>query len=286
MSIGATPSPTMASCPACGAENRNTARFCRSCGGRLPQKPKRRCNSCETENRRGARYCRTCGTQLGDAEIASSPFSAAVEVARAEVPTPEFGDSDVHQRRTWKAHSIAAWRKPRVAVIASGLALACAAGVTFVMLGHPFASHPITQFATRLVRVRSAATASSPDVLGELRRGESIAGTWVTGQDGRTKWLKIKWGPKDDAYVWSRNLSSLPRPGLSMSLPIQPTTVMTSSVRGEPDPTAAVIGTIAAGTVVQVVGTTPDRWAEIDLAGGGVGYVPAEVVQAAPPAGD
>ena len=47
-------------CGRCGLTNRDTDRFCTSCGGELASL----CPTCGAENRAGARFCGGCGTQL------------------------------------------------------------------------------------------------------------------------------------------------------------------------------------------------------------------------------
>ena len=48
-------------CSACGHDNRETAAFCESCGGRLGST----CPRCSTELRPGARFCDGCGQAVG-----------------------------------------------------------------------------------------------------------------------------------------------------------------------------------------------------------------------------
>ncbi|MEK6278642.1 MAG: zinc-ribbon domain-containing protein, partial [Actinomycetota bacterium] len=47
-------------CPSCGTENPERARFCMSCGTALEP----RCPSCGAENPPGAKFCIECGTVL------------------------------------------------------------------------------------------------------------------------------------------------------------------------------------------------------------------------------
>lgn len=60
-------------CAKCGAENRDTAKFCDGCGTPIEAK----CASCGTLNRAGARFCDGCGTAL------SSQPPGSVKSARA-----------------------------------------------------------------------------------------------------------------------------------------------------------------------------------------------------------
>ena len=71
-------------CPQCRHENRESARFCEQCGGRLP----RRCAACGTELRATARFCDECGQPvLAPAE----PVRAAAAAATAPASAPAAG---------------------------------------------------------------------------------------------------------------------------------------------------------------------------------------------------
>src|SRR3982751_4854070 len=49
-------------CQSCGHSNRAAARFCESCGAKLPPL----CPHCGTEVRFGARFCALCGNSLAE----------------------------------------------------------------------------------------------------------------------------------------------------------------------------------------------------------------------------
>ena len=49
-------------CQSCGHSNRAAARFCESCGAKLPPL----CPHCGTEVRSGARFCDMCGNSLAE----------------------------------------------------------------------------------------------------------------------------------------------------------------------------------------------------------------------------
>jgi len=65
-------------CPACHAENRESAKFCNHCGVTLEQA----CPACETTNPFGSRFCDACGQPL-DAKL---PSGHAV-LARLSAPS-------------------------------------------------------------------------------------------------------------------------------------------------------------------------------------------------------
>jgi serine/threonine-protein kinase len=58
----------MSTCPACGAANRDTALFCRSCSRRLPSG--RRCPSCNRVNPADAQFCNRCSYSFGGTKAA------------------------------------------------------------------------------------------------------------------------------------------------------------------------------------------------------------------------
>ena len=57
-------------CPTCGAENRDTARFCIQCGATTT--PELICPACRTPNPDNARFCLQCGTPIRGATPAAS----------------------------------------------------------------------------------------------------------------------------------------------------------------------------------------------------------------------
>jgi class 3 adenylate cyclase/tetratricopeptide (TPR) repeat protein len=56
-------------CPACGAENRDTARFCGECAA--PLAPEVACPSCGSANPPGRKFCDECGAPLGVSGVGS-----------------------------------------------------------------------------------------------------------------------------------------------------------------------------------------------------------------------
>ena len=84
-------------CPACGLDNRDSARFCKACGHPLeaaaqepePSQAERRdvCPSCGAPTRPNARFCRRCGADL-PADAPTSPAPAGTtDRAPAQAPT-------------------------------------------------------------------------------------------------------------------------------------------------------------------------------------------------------
>jgi class 3 adenylate cyclase len=74
-------------CSKCGAENRETAKFCDGCGAPMEAQ----CVSCGTLNRAGARFCDGCGTALSSQRPSSVKSTHAPE-DRVRV-TPEQADA-------------------------------------------------------------------------------------------------------------------------------------------------------------------------------------------------
>jgi uncharacterized protein YgiM (DUF1202 family) len=163
-----------------------------------------------------------------------------------------------------------------VALIVMGL-------IAFFVLRHRAApAAPVTEFATRLVRVRSATEVAGSSILGDLQRGDTVTGTWVTAADGQTRWLKIRWGSQGDGYVWSRNLSDRPRPILTSFGAGAQVAQAGSLVYPEPDIHTAPLQNLAPGDIATTIGATSDGWTEVALKGGGVGYVRADAFQTPP----
>ena len=60
-------------CTTCGAENRETAKFCAGCGVSL----QRACAVCAHPLARGARFCDECGAAVGEPAADGSPDASA-----------------------------------------------------------------------------------------------------------------------------------------------------------------------------------------------------------------
>jgi class 3 adenylate cyclase len=73
-------------CSKCGADNRNTARFCDKCGTQFPP----RCPSCGGLNRSDARFCDSCGAAL----VASQPAAGGLTTSTAIQVGIESGASE------------------------------------------------------------------------------------------------------------------------------------------------------------------------------------------------
>ncbi len=82
--------PLMATCAACGTDNRPGRKFCSSCGAGLPVT----CPNCGAENEAGERFCGECGTSLGGTgtpaggAAANRPVAITAEAASGAAPAP------------------------------------------------------------------------------------------------------------------------------------------------------------------------------------------------------
>src|SRR6516225_2727075 len=76
-------------CANCGADNRETAKFCDGCGAQLAVK----CPSCGTANRSSAKFCDSCGTGLATASsltvAATSPTDILLNAGEAVAEATE-----------------------------------------------------------------------------------------------------------------------------------------------------------------------------------------------------
>ncbi|HEY3812954.1 MAG TPA: SH3 domain-containing protein [Caulobacteraceae bacterium] len=146
--------------------------------------------------------------------------------------------------------------------------------VLFVWLGVK-AMHPssVTYYATRRTNVRDAPTSSGSLVIGAVVRGERLSGEMVKSPDGTTAWLKEKLPTGANGYIWAKNLSPQPRPGVVNAAIGKYRSVSTIAVHAEPSAASPVIGELQQGEVAEVAGTVAGGWQELALKGGGVGYV-------------
>src|SRR5215813_12407781 len=88
-------------CSKCGADNREGARFCDKCGGKLSP----RCASCGAENRTDAKFCDSCGAAFGaDATVAA--------------PAEKMNDTPIRVTETSAAENLEGERKMVTALFA------------------------------------------------------------------------------------------------------------------------------------------------------------------------
>src|SRR5215467_1138777 len=88
-------------CSKCGADNREGARFCDKCGGKLSP----RCASCGAENRTDAKFCDSCGAAFGaDATVAA--------------PAEKMNDTPIRVTETSAAENLEGERKTVTALFA------------------------------------------------------------------------------------------------------------------------------------------------------------------------
>ena len=76
-------------CSKCGADNRETAKFCDGCGAQLPI----RCASCGALSRVGARFCDACGMALSETPV-RSPATTQVGATATRDATPEVVEGE------------------------------------------------------------------------------------------------------------------------------------------------------------------------------------------------
>lgn len=283
-------------CGACGAPLRPGARFCRGCGAEAggertgPSAPagggsadaavadSNRCAVCESDLRAGARFCRGCGNDVGAvspdvdggdageaaAEPSADPTPAARASAMVEAVRTLIGDLNL--RRVLKA------RAALIGAVVAGIVLLGAVGWVATRNGTPGAE-PVTQYATRLTRIRDAPTATGSVIMGSLQRGDAVRGVWVTGGDGETPWLRMDWGDRQTAYAWGRNLSDVAPPPFVRAL--NETRMIRSETTLRIVPGGADIETLSPGGRVELSGELPGGWYEVVRSNGGIGYVSA-----------
>jgi uncharacterized protein YgiM (DUF1202 family) len=129
-------------------------------------------------------------------------------------------------------------------------------------------------YVTRTVNLRSAPTSIGSRVLGSLTRGTRVEGRIVPDAAPDAQYVKIGEGPAKGRYLWSRNLSPNPRPGLR-SGGFAARARRATPLYAEPDSAAEVLDNLPKGTGVVVIGSVDGGWYELSLRRGGVGYVAA-----------
>jgi hypothetical protein len=243
------------------------------------------CPQCGGTVRPQARFCRSCGAELTPAiaapdNLAAPPLppSSLNDLAPNEVtPGPSSAIGRFSDFR-WRSSGIDA--RLLVAVLGGLLLLALVGGAAMYMTHKRGGSgEGQTLYVNRLVHMRGAPTSAGSAVLGDLHRGDAVTGVFVTAGDGVTRWLKISSAGQPDRFVWAQNLSQVPRSPLIASVDADNEVAGQTEVFAEPNSAAAPIQTEAAGTVVHVVGEVAGGWYEIELARGGVGYVPKTSVE-------
>lgn len=92
-------------CAACGADNKENAKFCRGCGGKLSQEGKQSsspdnsmkpCPVCQGMVREKAKFCQKCGHNFGNAptDIASSALPSTLPtITSSETPGEEISSA-------------------------------------------------------------------------------------------------------------------------------------------------------------------------------------------------
>jgi hypothetical protein len=244
------------------------------------------CPTCGAENRQSARFCRQCGGKLGGATAAPTPPPVPPVVApstQAVAPPPS---ADAGPSTTAAAASARRslnvppqLKRPVVFIPAVVIAVALIGALVFFLVGPlDLLSPSVHEFANRDVQI-TASTDPASVVLGHLQRGDAIVGKWVKAPGGQARWLKVKWPVQGSGYIWGRDLSDRLRPDITLATSNVATAVVSSVVYAEADARSPVIDDLAAGETATPIGETKDGWAEIALNAGGVGYVKAVAFQ-------
>jgi uncharacterized protein YgiM (DUF1202 family) len=264
------------------------------------------CPACGAENRQSARFCRQCGSKVA-ADVAVSPPSVSPiqstaapspsqpdppsEPERASASPPKQQDGTTSAAAEAASPPRASWaqkmrtlspnlKRPVIFIPVAIAGLAIIALLAFFLVGPAgdIFAPSVKEFANRDAQVASSID-SSAIILGNLQRGDAIVGKWVKAPGGQARWLKVKWPVQGSGYIWGPDLSDRTRPNITLAGPVYPAAAISSVVYAEPDPQSSVIDDLSQGETATVVGATSDGWAEIALNAGGVGYVKADAFQ-------
>src|SRR6185312_1820150 len=128
-----------------------------------------------------------------------------------------------------------------------------------------------TLYASRTAIVRNAPTTIGSQEIARLSRGNSVEGSWVSGADSSSSWLKVSSGPYAGDFVSGVNLSTAPRPDVERWFDSDFATKQTAQLHEQPDASSAVIDTLNAGLTVHIATEVTGGWWEIQRRMGGVG---------------
>jgi hypothetical protein len=143
----------------------------------------------------------------------------------------------------------------------------------------PEAASSVFLYATRAAAVRDAPTSSGSATLAQLKRGDRVSGTIVTGADGKSSWLTIESGPGAGGFVSAANMADSPRPALVQAIGQARMLVQGAALHAAPDASAATIDTLSPGIAVYAAAEVEGGWIEIQRRAGGVGYIRKEAFE-------
>jgi hypothetical protein len=105
-----------------------------------------------------------------------------------------------------------------------------------------------------------------------------VVGVWQP-QTAATKWLKLTQGPFEGNFIWERNLSSTTPPAMTQPVNNYMTVTQLAQLRDAPSSNANIVEVVRPGLRLYIAGAVEGGWMEIPLRRGGVGYLPAFVLQ-------
>ena len=241
------------------------------------------CLECGFQLKPDARFCTGCGVAVN-----AAPIEAVLDVAQADK-----GESDSAWDEGYRP------QRPKVVKIAVAVALVVALAVGGYFGWSAWSSRyssdgtPITgvvsagespglqreMYAIADANVRETPSSSGSKLVSKLMRGTKISGVMVMGSDNETPWFKLQDG---SGFVWAVNLSYAEPPVLSRILNSEWYPQMNGiDIRAQPDANSAILDTANIGHKYVVAGLTQNNFAELKLDKGGVGYVPADMVNLA-----
>lgn len=218
-------------------------------------------------------------TDALELEAVSAPMSSASEDADGDAqPEPATVDH-AEPGRTPELFDL---DRPPAPVVWGGVAAVLAA-VFFLLVKctgvgpttdvKPPAPVVVTLYVTRQTNVRPDVNARE---VGTVERGDILRGV-VQGGDGGDRWLRVSDGPHQGRWVWAGNLSPNPRPALIERLDGVQQVLRPGVLRREGQDGRFVEQAVQIGDRLTLLAYVAGDQVEVQMDGGGVGYLPAQV---------
>jgi predicted nucleic acid-binding Zn ribbon protein len=217
------------------------------------------CTNCGAANPSDARFCAKCGEVFAASSATDRAVAQRQPIAR------------------WKVAAMAVVALLLLTMLYFWLFVADDLGSSRTADG-PAAGNDETDYAaTRQlytiteVNIRDHPTTKDSMIIGKLPRGSAVTGTLKMGVDGTGGWFELADGK---GYIADINLSDTRPPVLTKTLGDKLwVTDVALDIWSQPDSGSSILDRVGEGTKLTLAGLTGNDYAEVKLAGGGIGYV-------------